>query len=212
MEKLKISQRNFNFIVKKAVKTIKQGGILICPTDTVYGLIANAKNKKAVKKIFEIKKRPLKKPMPVFVKNLKMAKNLAKIDKNQEKFLRKVWPGKVTAVLYAQPKQFPKGIVEKNKIGLRIPNYKILNILFKKINFPLTGTSANISGKESSTKITDILGQFENQEHQPNLILDAGNLKKSLPSTVVDLTNFKILRKGEFAKNKILEIIKENEK
>jgi len=224
MEIIKADLKN----IKKVAKLIKEGKILVCPTDTVYGLITNAKNEKAVKKIFQIKKRTFKKPIPVFVKDLKMAKSLAKIDKIQEKFLKKVWPGKLTAILNAKNKKFPKTIVSKNKIGLRIPDYKILDVLLKKLNFPLAETSANISGEKESTKIKEISKQFKNQKWQPDLIFDAGNLIPSLPSTVidaskisastltgnrrVDLTIFKVLREGAFAKRKILKILNQIKK
>ncbi|MDP2363871.1 MAG: Sua5/YciO/YrdC/YwlC family protein, partial [Ignavibacteria bacterium] len=87
--------------------------------------------------------------------------------------------------------------VTKETIALRIPNYKLVDTLLKKTNLPLTGTSANISGKPASIKIKEILQQFQNQKHQPDLIIDVGNLKLSKPSKVIDLTGFepKILRK-----------------
>ncbi|MFQ6049854.1 MAG: L-threonylcarbamoyladenylate synthase [Candidatus Paceibacterales bacterium] len=234
MEKIKVSSKNLKKTLKQATKVIKEGGVVVCPTDTVYGLLANTKDEKAVKKVLKIKKRRLKKSLPVFVKDLKMAKSLAYINKTQEKFLKEVWftrlnfrdspkgqqkltkiklkiwagKGKVTAVLKAKPKKFPKGILSKDKkIGLRIPNYKFLNILLEKLNRPLTGTSANISGKPASTKIKEVLEQFKNQKYQPDLILDAGDLKPSLPSTVINLTTLKILREGSFPKRKILEIL-----
>ena len=235
MERIKISFKNLPRIVEKVENLIKKGGVIVCPTDTVYGLIADARNKKAVKKIFKIKKRTEKKPFPIFVKDIKMAKRLVFINKNQEKFLTKVWPGKVTVVLKAKSrakKIFSQSIISsENKIGLRIPNYKFLNILLEKLNFPLTGTSANISGKPPSTKIKEVLNQFKNEgydihrinSHGPiriaearvkrgrrrafrMLILDDGNLKSSLPSTVVDLTNLKILREGAVPKLRIFKI------
>jgi len=93
------------FVIESAIKAIKKGKVLIFPTDTVYGLICDAKNKKAVEKIFKIKNRPKNKPLPVFVKNIEMAKKLAKISGKQEKFLKKVWPGRVTAVLTLRQSQ-----------------------------------------------------------------------------------------------------------
>ena len=229
MKILRVSAQNLNNTIKAVVMAVKENKVLIFPTDTVYGLIANAQNEKAVKKIFKIKGRQFQKTLPVFVKSLKMAKELAFVDKKQEKFLKKVWftrlnfieiggildkkrvkiwagKGKVTAVLKAKPKAkklFKFGIISsENKIGLRIPKYKLINLLLKKLNFPLTGTSANISGKPASTKIKEVLKQFKNQPPtkfgggQPDLVVDAGNLPKSKPSKVLDLTNSspKILR------------------
>jgi len=208
MKILRVSSKNLKQALKKTAGMIKRGGVVVCPTDTVYGLIADAKNKNAVKKIFNIKKRPLKKPLPIFVKDLKMARSLADINKTQEKILKKVWPGKVTAVLKAKSTNLPIGILSKDKkIGLRMPGYKLLNLLLEKLNYPLAQTSANISRKRASTKIREIVKQFKKQKYQPDLFLDAGNLKLSLPSTVIDLTNLKILRKGQIKKSKILKIL-----
>jgi len=121
---------------------------LACPTDTVYGLICDAKNKKAISRIFLIKKRPKNKPLPVFVRNIAMAKTLAKIDKHQEKFLKKVWPGAVTVILKSKNKN--------STIGLRIPSHKFVLGLAKHIG-PLTETSANISGKLPAGNVKEIL-------------------------------------------------------
>ena len=201
MERLKISFQNFNRILKKAAESIKRGEVLICPTDTVYGLLADATSEKAVKRIWEIKreikKRPKEKALPIFVKDIKMAKKLAKIDKNQEKFLKKVWPGKITVVFRKKPKIKIYGATSKT-IALRIPNHRFVNDLLRKAKIPFIGTSANIHGKPPSNKIEDVLEQFKNSKIKPDLVLDAGNLRISRPSTVADLTGkrIKILRKG----------------
>lgn len=194
MEIFKISSRNFKEIIQKSKRAILEGKVLVFPTDTVYGLIADATNKKAIEKIFKIKKRPLRNPIPIFVKDIKAAKKFVYFKKDQEKFSRKVWPGKVTLVLKRKKAKIYG--VDKKTVGLRIPNYKFLNQLLLIINRPLTGTSANISGKLPSTKIREVLKQFKNQKHQPDLIIEAGDLPKSRPSTIIDLTTkpAKILR------------------
>lgn len=194
---LKLKQKNFKKVIKKVVKFIQNGKVIICPTDTVYGLICDAENKAAVRKIFKIKKRSFQKPVSLFVEDLATAQKVAVIEQNQEKILNKLWPGKLIAVLKAKRK-FPKGIAcQWGKIGLRIPNYKLLNVLLKKFKNPFAQTSANISGEPASTKIKDVLEQFENQKIKPDLVIDAGNLKLSKSSKVIDLTKEKpkILRK-----------------
>jgi len=212
MKILKINKEDFNGVIKKIIKLINQEKIIVFPTDTVYGLIGNAKSKTVVKRIFKIKKRFFQKPIPIFVKDLKMAKRLVRINKTQEEILKEFWPGKLTIVLRAKstPKWWSRlGVLSKErKIGLRIPNYKILNILLKKINFPLTATSANISGKKATTKIKEVLNQFKNKKSQPDLIVDAGDLEPSLPSTVIDLETLEILREGAISKKEILDKIK----
>ncbi|MFA5948579.1 MAG: L-threonylcarbamoyladenylate synthase [Candidatus Gracilibacteria bacterium] len=189
MKVLKKNNKNIN----KIATALKNGAVLICPTDTVYGFLADALNKKAVDKIYKIKKRLKSKPLPVFVKDIKMAKELAEINKKQIKILKTKWPGKYTFVLERKNKIKLYGI-DKNTIALRVPKYKFLNVLLKKINKPLGQTSVNISGQPSLTKISDIIKQLGKLDI---LAVDAGNLKKSKPSKIIDLTNnkTKILRK-----------------
>jgi len=190
MKILKIRGKNFKEISTIVAKSTREGKVVVCPTDTVYGLICDATNKKAVEKLFKIKKRTKRKPIPIFIKDLKMAKKFADIDKNQEKFLKKVWPGKVTTVL-KRKNGLPLVLFGKEKtIGLRIPDYRLINELFKNLSRPLAETSANISGRPTLTKIKEIIKQFKSQKYQPDLIIDAGNLPKSKPSIIIDLTEF----------------------
>jgi tRNA threonylcarbamoyl adenosine modification protein (Sua5/YciO/YrdC/YwlC family) len=185
--------------VERAAKFLERGQVVVSPTDTVYGLLADAGNDKAVEKIYEIKQRDKRKAMPVFVKDIEMAKRIAKIDKKIEKLLREIWPGKITLVLNKKEKSGLSKLLfgKKKTVALRIPNHKLILQIIEKINKPLIGTSANVSGKNSSTKIEDILKQFEEQEIKPDLVLDAGNLPENLPSTIIDFSEKKpkILRK-----------------
>jgi len=187
-------------VVEKSVEYLERGQVVMCPTDTVYGLLADATNEKAVEKVFEIKRRNRKKAVPIFVKDVEMAKKLAIMDKDLEEFLEELWPGKITVALNRKKNCGLSKILfgRKKTIGLRIPDYKLVAEILKKINRPLTGTSANISGRASSTKIKEILEQFETEELKPDLILNAGNLPKSFPSTVVDFSGRrpKIIRRG----------------
>ena len=194
MEIIKFKKKDFKKILERLTKEIKKGKVLVLPTDTLYGLIADATNEKAVKRVFRIKKRPLKKPLPIFVKDIEMAKKLAKIDKKRERFLSLVWPGKITVVLKRRAKKIYG--VDQKTIGLRIPKYFLIEKLLKQTNRPLTGSSANLSGNPPTTKIKEVIKQFKNQKTNPDLILDAGNLPKSKPSVVLDFTKeeIKILR------------------
>lgn len=166
--------------LSNAIKILKVGGLVICPTDTVYGFLALAENKKAVNKIYKIKKRPKSKPLPIFVKNIKMAKEFAQISEAQEKILKKYWPGKYTFVLKSQ---IPNPNAQT--VALRVPKYKFLNNLLNKINKPLVQTSVNISGQAPLTRISDIIEQFSKQNI---LLVDAGDLPKRKPSAIIDLT------------------------
>jgi len=188
---LKIGSIKTDDILKIIIEFLKKGGIIVCPTDTVYGFLADVANKKAVEKIYKIKKRPRSKYLPVFVKDIKMAQELAEINKDQEKILKKYWPGRFTFILFKKksPDVRRRGTiygVDKNTIALRIPKCKFLNDLLEKINRPLAQTSANISGQPATTKIDDILRQFSKADV---LIIDAGDLTKSKPSKIIDLSS-----------------------
>jgi L-threonylcarbamoyladenylate synthase len=184
---LKTNQESIN----KAVRILKQGGVVVCPTDTVYGFLADASNKKAVEKIFKIKGRPKEKPLPVFVKDLADAKKIALISKDQESYIKKFWPGSVTFVLQRKKPGLitvPLKVygVDKKTIAIRVPRHKFLSGLLKKINRPLAQTSVNISGEEPLNSTEAIYNQFKTQKNQPDLIIDTGKLK-GRPSKIVDL-------------------------
>jgi len=212
MKILKISLKNFEKVVKTTTDLIKKGRTVVCPTDTIYGLITDATNKESIEKVFKIKKRREQKPIPIFVKDIKMAKGLAQISKKQQEFLAKIWPGEVTVVLKQRKDcNLPKILFGKRKtIGLRIPKHKLVKVLLKKTNKPLAGTSANISGKPGSTEIKRVLAQFKDQKFQPDLVIDAGNLRPSKPSTVVNLTRSKpkLLRVGKLSEEELSKILK----
>lgn len=197
MRIIKLSKENLSLVAKEALLALRKGEVLACPTDTVYGLVADATNAKAIEKIFLIKRRDPHKPIPVFVKDMRMAKTLSHIKKEQEEFLRRVWPGKVTAVLKSK-NRLPKELGTSEKIGLRIPKHHFIKLLLQKFCRPLTGTSANISGLPSALSGKEVISQFQRKKHQPDMVIDGGELPFSLPSTVVDLTGKKkkILRKG----------------
>jgi L-threonylcarbamoyladenylate synthase len=177
-----------------AAKTINNGGVVVCPTDTVYGFLAAAENKRAVEKIFKLKQRPRSKPLPVFVCDFKMANELAEINEKQSKILNQKWPGKYTFILKFKTLNPNFKLFTKNgTIALRIPKYKFLNDLLKKINRPLAQTSVNISGQPPLTKIPGILEKFR-ATSEVALIINAGNLPKSKPSAIIDLTGKHLTR------------------
>jgi len=215
MEIVKIRPNNPEKIIKKVVNILKQGGVIIYPTDTVYGLGANALDEDAVNRVFKIKKRPFSKPISVLVRNAEMASKIAVIDEKTRKILGKIWPGPVTVILNKRgdiPRLLTAG---SNKIGLRIPDYKFSLVLMTYLDFPITATSANISGKASSGDINQILDQFQPLTYEcednycPNLVLDAGKLAKCEPSTILDLSESKpkILRNGPASKADLFKIL-----
>ncbi|MGB2631973.1 MAG: L-threonylcarbamoyladenylate synthase [Minisyncoccales bacterium] len=187
MEIISLTPNNFQIAVETANRIIQKGGVIVAPTDTVYGLLANAANENAVKKIYTIKDRPQGKPLPIFVKNMAMAKKLAKISAGQQEFLETKWPGKFTAILFRKSGAEIFGADNKT-IALRIPFHAFANSLLETANQPLAATSANLSGLPATTKIDEVLNQLARAAIMPDLVINAGDLDESSPSTIIDLT------------------------
>jgi L-threonylcarbamoyladenylate synthase len=195
MKVVDVSKIAVSEILRIAAKALSHGKVIVCPTDTIYGLIADAENAKAVEKIFRIKHRKKEKPLGIFVKDFAMAKKIARVRPLQERFLKKVWPGKVTAVLQVK-KKFPKGVGTEKTIGIRIPRYHFLDLLFSRFNHAIAQTSVNISDTVPLKRVRDMVKVFEKRTWKPDLILNAGALPLSRPSKVIDMTTErnKILR------------------
>lgn len=182
--------------MQELISALKNGAVLVLPTDTVYGFVCDASNKKAVKKIFDIKGRDKSKPLPVFVKNVEMAKEYADVNEEQEKFLLDNWPGAVTIVLPAKKGLSPLVYKEKT-IALREPDHSLVLGIINIFGRPLAQTSANISDNGATTKIKEVLENLKGRQYQPDIIVEAGDLQENTPSTIIDLTENKnkILRK-----------------
>lgn len=184
--------------IEMACRILRLGGTVVYPTDTVYGLGANACDLLAVEQVFKIKNRPYHKPLPVIVKNLEWVSAVAFINSRNRKVVESIWPGAVTAIL---PKQghLPSLVTAGGStVGVRIPDFAFTDQLLGKFGYPLTATSANVSGEEATNDVSKIIARFENAKWRPNLVVDAGILPKSKPSTVLDLSSDepKILRIG----------------
>jgi len=182
--------------VDEIVSALKNGAVLVLPTDTVYGLVCDATNNEAVEKIFRIKQRDKSKTLPIFVEDVRMAKEHAVISGGQEEFLKKNWPGAVTVVL--ERKDGLSALVYMdNTIAMRQPKYNLIIDIIKSLGKPLAQTSANISDRMSLTQIREVINTFSETADKPDLIVDAGDLPKNEPSAIIDLTKeeIKILRK-----------------
>ena len=181
----------------EAVKILKKGGIVSFPTETVYGLAALAENKEAVRKIYQLKKRPFSKRLPLQVGSKKeLKKIIPELSSEAEKVIKKFCPGPLTLIL-------KKG--GKN-LGVRIPENRISRAILRKINSPLVVTSANLSGGKEAKRIEDVSKVFSGKI---DLVIDGGKKLSGVPSTIVDLTKrkIKILRTGEIKRKDILKAL-----
>ena len=195
--------------IRDAVKVLKKGGTVVYPTDTVYGLGANACDWKAAEQVFRIKQRPMEKALSIIARNMQWVKEIAFVPSKLEPILEQLWPGAITVILHKKPIIPSIVTAGKDTIGIRIPDFELTDKLMAKFGYPLISTSANISGEEAeAVKSYFVIEDFKPRMWQPDLMLDAGNLPLSPPSTVIDFSGVKpkILRIGP-VKPKQLETI-----
>ncbi len=197
-------------ILKKTIKSMKQGNIASLPTETVYGLAGNAYSNKAVNKIFKLKKRPKKNPLIVHYYNYSDAKKDVMFNKNFVKLYEKFCPGPVTFILKKKRNSKIVSCVTANlkTIAIRFPSHKIMRSILKKIKFPLAMPSANLSTGLSPVSALDVYQEFK---EKLKIIINGGKSKIGIESTVVDLTEKpKILRPGIISPKQIKSILKIN--
>ena len=215
MIKIKISKKNINLTINQAIKTLQSGGLVIFPSDTVYGLLVDATNKAAVEKLIAFKNRPVGKPISVFT-GLGSMGQLVEINNDQQKVFEEILPGPFTIILPSKHKVNKLLESETGTLGVRIPMYRYIEVLVDQFRKPITATSANLAGRSPHYSIGSLLNELtEKQKKLIDLIVDAGQLPKNKPSTVVDLSrsNVKILRQGneDFIKSKVFRSLTSEE-
>lgn len=191
--------------VSEAIKALENGEVIVYPTDTLYAFGADIYNKRAIEKVFNIKKRPFSNPLPVAVGSFKDIDKISCTNDLIKKIVKRFLPGPLTLIL--NKKNSVSSIVTGglDKIAVRIPKNNIALYLLSRFG-PLTVTSANIHGKSTSYIINDLRIQFSSNISE---YIEDGRLDGD-PSTIIDLTlkNPKIIRKGPINKEEILEAIK----
>ena len=179
--------------IEKIFKIIEKGGIVIFPTDTVYGMGCNPYNATTVEKIYELKSREKIKSLPVLAYSLDVVKEIACIDAFTEKIIKKYWPGPLTLILKLTDKKLKKSLKLNNKIAVRIPDSRCTLKLLEKCGL-LVGTSANISGNPSFTNPKECLKNIKNYD----IFLDGGTITSKGESTIIEIENeeIKMIREG----------------
>ena len=194
--------------IKKSKFFLDKGECIGIPTETVYGLAANAYSDSATTKIFKLKKRPKKNPLIVHYHSIEHIYKDCEINKTFRKLYKRFCPGPLTFVLKLKKNsKISKNVTNKKKtIAIRFPRHPITRKLLKKINYPLAAPSANISSKVSPVSKKDVLDEFGNNI---KFILDGGRCKIGLESTIVSLIDKpKILRLGGIEIEKINKFLK----
>ena len=180
----------------KAVRIVKSGGIIIFPTDTAYGIGCRVDDKKAIQRLFKIRKRPQDKAVPVLASSIEMLEEyVQEISPEVRSLMEKYWPGGLTLVLNCKKDKIP-GLVRGggSTIGIRIPAHQTVRELIKKVGVPILAPSANFSGERTPFKMLDLDPELA---RLVDFVLP-GKCSVHKPSTVVDVTQkpWKILRSG----------------
>lgn len=190
--------------ISKASSIIKSGGIVVFPTDTVYGIGCDPYNKESIQRIYKIKSREVSKSLPILAFSKDIAAKIVEFDKDSEKIAQKVWPGPVTLILKLTDEKLKTSLNVGDKIAIRVPKHQCTLELLRECNF-IIGTSANISG----------MGSFRNSEecyqniHNFDLFLDGGTITSEGESTIIEFEEgkLKIHREGVLTRKEILKIL-----
>ena len=184
-----------------AIESIKNGGVVIFPTDTVYGIGCDPYNEDAVERIYQLKNRDSTKPLPVLAYSKRVLENIVEFDETASRIAEKFWPGGLTMILPLKDDKLKKLSRGTNTLAVRVPNNKCVLAFLKKCEL-VVGTSANISGKEPFTDPQNI----ENDVIDCDIFLNDGIIQSSGASTVIKIENeeIKILRSGDISENDLV--------
>lgn len=210
METIRLNEVGAEVAAQRAAEILRDGGVVLYPTDTLYGLGADALSDAAVAKIKRIKGRDEKKPIHAIVANLSMVERYAHVSETGRVLARALWPGPLT-IIFEKKSNFNSGIVHDiSTFGARAANDPVCLAIANTFGAPYTGTSANRSGEKPKRSIESILVQLGGAVSEINLAIDAGELPERLPSTVIDISHGKpvVLREGAILESEIWEVLR----
>lgn len=175
-------------IIEKAVKSLMTDGLVVYPTETIYGLGGDAFSDDAIQKVYDAKNRPLSMPLSIAVSDVDMMAAVTQIGPREEDFINKFLPGPITVILKARSYLPAMLTVGTGMIGVRYPAHPVAIDLISRFDSPITATSANQSGAKDPITPGECHVTY-------NILIDGGILPGT-PSTVVDLVNRRIIREG----------------
>lgn len=192
-------------IIEEAAKLIREGGLVVYPTESCYGLGCNAFDKAAVTRVFAVKSRPLGTPLPIIVSDVAMLKTCAFIDERAEKIMKEFWPGPLTIAL--RKKSIIPDVLNPRAVAARVSSHPVAMLLVKAARVPITATSANTSGQSPHYTVKQVMRDLNGKI---DLILDVGRLPRKKVSTIIDFTfgaTPKITRLGAIPERYISKIM-----
>lgn len=215
MKMVEIRENSYQKAIEETVKFLKNGGLVVFPSDTVYILAVDPTNEAATKKLLAFKNRWVGKAISVAVLDKKMALEYVDLNENGENIYANLLPGPFTIVSNGKHKVAAGIEAENGTLGIRIPDNKYIHELVKMLDKPVTATSANLSGRTPNYSIASFLRPLSNKKKEMiDLIVDAGKLPRNKPSTVIDATEaeLKILRRGDLITGNNQTLISKSEK
>jgi L-threonylcarbamoyladenylate synthase len=192
-----LNKNNRLQVLQEAMSIIREGGVIVYPTETSYGLGADFYNDQAVNKVYQIKDRDKEHKLSVLVPDLDSAKTIVHFPGEARRLAEHHWPGALTFILPFRNCTWPDHC--SDYLALRVSSHAFAKELIQAHGGPIIATSANISGQEDCYHPEQIQKQFANKKHQPDLFINAGELKQNKPSTIIKFIDNKaeILRQGD---------------
>ncbi len=210
------NKKHHKKIIDACVLALKKGKVLAFPTDTSYGLAVDISNLKAIRRLYKVKGRDSKKPSSIVVPSVEYVKKITEWNKISQDLAKKFWPGALTIVAKLKAKSGKLQVISANTgfLGLRIPKNNIALDLVKGLAGSITATSANVAGRPDCYSVEEIIGQYKNNKLKPDIIINAGKLKKIKPSTIVKVVSneAEVIRQGLVNVSAVIKKLKSKNK
>lgn len=180
--------------IRYALKILRQGGVVAFPSETSYGLACDPRSPGALRSIYRLKGREKGKPLPLIASSLTQVRSIAYLNSKAQKLAKRYWPGPLTLVLSSKTK-LPSSVAPRGNMAIRVSSHPTARRLARGLGFPITATSANLSGESAAQSASEVSKVFGGRLH----VIDGGRLRKSAPSTIVQVEpdgSLRILRRG----------------
>lgn len=202
----KLIDANSPEAIERSLDVLRGGGVIVYPTETLYGIGAMATLEEAVKRVFKCKSRSLRQPIPVLVRDVEMMAQYVELNSQAERLVERFMPGPLTLVLPSRGRLPAPISAGTGTIAVRISAHPFVRTLFEGLDVPLTSTSANVSGGENLFTVEQL---FERFKDKVDLVVDAGNIPRSRGSTIINMavTPPRLIRDGDIPFSTIEEFM-----
>ncbi len=200
MKRFRLTNNNWDEVIKTAVKVLNEGGLVVYPTETCYGIAVDATNSKALSKLLSYKTFRGSKPISIAVSDKGMASKYVILNEMAENIYKNYLPGPITVVSISKGNLKPPVVSRQGSTGIRIPDYKFTLRLIEEFGRPITATSANVSYKSHPYSIDQLIKDLpKKSENLIDMYIDDGKLPRNVPSTILDTTmnTLTVLREGK---------------